>query len=309
MCLFCICTARTGPLSNEGMSRDAPRLYLESDTSSFSEGRERPLLPGQGHYLGTVMRQDVGSVVHVFNERDGEWTARIVALRKDRGAVVLGARLRAPCATVGTVLLFAPLKRDATELVVRMGTELGVTHFLPVITERTNTHRLNRERLGVIAREAAEQCERLDVPAIEPPASLLDRLACWPADGVLYAALERYDLEHQDRASPLRPPSSFMAGSLSAGREAVGVSAEARDAEGAEAKKGPPDAMVSGAMTPGAVPGAATGLLIGPEGGFSQDERVRLQTHPYVRSFTLGPRVLRAETAVCAGLTRLASWT
>lgn len=62
------------------------------------------------------------------------------------------------------------------------------------------------------------------------------------------------------------------------------------------------------ALTPG--PWA---VLIGPEGGFSVDERDRLRAHPAVVPVSLGPRILRAETAVVAALTlwqsTLGDWT
>lgn len=38
-------------------------------------------------------------------------------------------------------------------------------------------------------------------------------------------------------------------------------------------------------------------LLIGPEGGFDEDERALVRAHPQARAITLGPRILRAETA------------
>jgi 16S rRNA (uracil1498-N3)-methyltransferase len=50
-----------------------------------------------------------------------------------------------------------------------------------------------------------------------------------------------------------------------------------------------------------AVPGPAA-ILIGPEGGFSPEERERLSRLPFVTPFALGPRILRAETAALAAL-------
>ena len=44
-------------------------------------------------------------------------------------------------------------------------------------------------------------------------------------------------------------------------------------------------------------------ILIGPEGGFSADEQTRLRALPFVRPLTLGPRILRADTAAVAALT------
>jgi 16S rRNA (uracil1498-N3)-methyltransferase len=45
------------------------------------------------------------------------------------------------------------------------------------------------------------------------------------------------------------------------------------------------------------------GILIGPEGGFSPKERETLRALEFVIPITLGPRILRAETAVVSALT------
>ena len=48
-------------------------------------------------------------------------------------------------------------------------------------------------------------------------------------------------------------------------------------------------------------PGPAA-ILIGPEGGFAPEEATRLRAAPFVRSVSLGPRVLRADTAAVAAI-------
>lgn len=53
----------------------------------------------------------------------------------------------------------------------------------------------------------------------------------------------------------------------------------------------------------GAARGAPWAILIGPEGGFAEEELVRLRALPFVLSVTLGPRVLRADTAAVAAIT------
>ncbi|HYF22415.1 MAG TPA: 16S rRNA (uracil(1498)-N(3))-methyltransferase [Caulobacteraceae bacterium] len=50
-------------------------------------------------------------------------------------------------------------------------------------------------------------------------------------------------------------------------------------------------------------PGAPWAVLIGPEGGFDPVERARLREEPFVTPVTLGPRILRADTAAIAALT------
>lgn len=47
---------------------------------------------------------------------------------------------------------------------------------------------------------------------------------------------------------------------------------------------------------------APLGVLIGPEGGFSEEERLLLKGYPFVTSIPLGPRILRADTAAVAAL-------
>ena len=44
-------------------------------------------------------------------------------------------------------------------------------------------------------------------------------------------------------------------------------------------------------------------ILIGPAGGFSPEERERLRALPFTTAVSLGPRILRADTAAVAALT------
>ncbi|MEC5324886.1 16S rRNA (uracil(1498)-N(3))-methyltransferase [Aurantimonas sp. A3-2-R12] len=51
-----------------------------------------------------------------------------------------------------------------------------------------------------------------------------------------------------------------------------------------------------------AIPQGPLALLIGPEGGFSAEERRALQAAEFVTAISLGPRILRADTAAVAAL-------
>jgi 16S rRNA (uracil1498-N3)-methyltransferase len=64
-------------------------------------------------------------------------------------------------------------------------------------------------------------------------------------------------------------------------------------------------AAQAGAIEPlGAVaPGTPMAVLIGPEGGFSDRERTEIAAHPGAISVSLGPRIMRADTAAVAALT------
>ena len=166
--------------------RDAPRLHVDTPLAA---GEVVPLAEDRAHYLIHVMRAAPGDPVRVFNAEDGEWTARIAAAGKRRISLMVEVRTRPPgLRGFAPILIFAPLKRDATDTVVRMATELGARAIVPVVTERTVAARVNTARLALIAREAAEQCERLDLPAIAEPRPLADVLAAWdPAVGVALA--------------------------------------------------------------------------------------------------------------------------
>ena len=62
------------------------------------------------------------------------------------------------------------------------------------------------------------------------------------------------------------------------------------------------EAMAGPAQTLAVLPHGPWAILIGPEGGFSDAERARLTALPYVSRISLGPRILRADTAAVAAL-------
>ena len=63
------------------------------------------------------------------------------------------------------------------------------------------------------------------------------------------------------------------------------------------------EAMLGAATALAGETGGPWAILIGPEGGFSEAERTRLKALPYALSVSLGPRILRADTAAVAALT------
>jgi 16S rRNA (uracil1498-N3)-methyltransferase len=156
----------------------AIRLFV---TDPLAEGAALSLAAGQAHYLGTVMRREAGQSVLVFNGRDGEWRARITALGRGRAALSVEAMTRPQPRPPDLWLLAPVLKRDTLAWMVEKATELGVSRILLTTSARSAVPRANAERLAATAVEAAEQCGRLDVPALEPAVPLAARLAAWPA--------------------------------------------------------------------------------------------------------------------------------
>jgi 16S rRNA (uracil1498-N3)-methyltransferase len=68
------------------------------------------------------------------------------------------------------------------------------------------------------------------------------------------------------------------------------------------AKTADPVAALSPARTGGLMGALPVSLLVGPEGGFAEEERKALCALPNVIRLALGPRVLRADTAAVAAL-------
>lgn len=225
--------------------------------------------PAQSHYLFTVMRQKSGAVVLAFNGRDGEWACVLAA--EKRAAVLTPARMtRAQPPPARLQLLCALVKRGRLETIVEKSAELGVGRVRLLRTQRTNYDRPNLERLQAIATEAAEQTGRLDVPEIAAPESLR-------------AALE-------DREAPRPLVFCDEAGD------------DPQEVWGGPAGRAPPALERLLASGPDEA-GAGAGVLIGPEGGFDPEERAWLRSRDGVIPVSLGPRILRADTAAIAALT------
>jgi 16S rRNA (uracil1498-N3)-methyltransferase len=157
--------------------RPATRLYLASDLAA---GIAVELDPASAHRLQHVLRLAPGAAVAAFNENAGEWLCRLAAVGHGRARLEVDRQLRPPETESDLWLVFAPLKRARLDWLVEKATELGAAALVPVLTERTQAERLNRERLTAIAVAAAEQSERLSVPDICAPERLLRRLALWP---------------------------------------------------------------------------------------------------------------------------------
>ncbi len=190
--------------------RDAPRLHVGQ---ALAEGGRVALDADRAHYLLHVMRAAAGDPVRVFNAASGEWLAHLAEGGRREAALRIATQTRPPVKPAGSpTLIFAPLKRDATDTVVRMATELGVCRLLPVITRRTIASRVNEARLALIAREAAEQCERLDLPDIGSPVTLPELLGAWDRSVRIAAAIER-------AAAPLLGVAATAAGAVLVGPE------------------------------------------------------------------------------------------
>jgi 16S rRNA (uracil1498-N3)-methyltransferase len=226
--------------------KSLPRLFVRTP---LRKGASVELDAKQANYLGNVMRLGEGEHVLVFDGVTGEWIARIAEAGRKRMTLAVEDRTREPEAVPDLWLAFAPVKRAQTDWLVEKATELGVARLMPVGTQRTIVERVKIERLEAIAIEAAEQCNRTSVPAIDNPQPLAAFLKTH-SERTIYFADE-------------------------AGGEPAAT------------------AFKSGAAT----------ILTGPEGGFTDEERAAIRAAPNSIAISLGPRILRAETAALAAVT------
>ena len=103
------------------------------------------------------------------------------------------------------VILFASLiKKDKFEWVLEKCTELGVSKFIPIISERSEKKGLNIERARKIIKEASEQSERGLMPEICEPISLEDVLVDLNCEAIaLHLSGERFDSSKLNNISKL----------------------------------------------------------------------------------------------------------
>lgn len=236
------------------------RVFLDADAI---RGDEATVRGSDAHHLQTVLRLGPGDRFLVVDELGREREATITAVAPGEVRAALGEpRARSLEPSVGLTVYHGLPRAARYETALRMGTELGVTGFVPVLSARSVV-RLDEEdaprkveRWQRIVIEAAKQCGRQRPPTVHPPLSwrrTLEQFAQsdWP--GVM--------------------PSAGLAGSdAPALGEAVAALADRARAAGGLA------------------------LFIGPESGFDLGEEAAAQAAG-ITLVSMGPRILRTETA------------
>ena len=139
------------------------RLFFEE---SLSLNLVSNLDKFQSHYLSKVMRIKIGQSFSLFN-KSGEWEAKVNNIKKGIVEFSIIKKLRSANNEREIWLAFAPIKLNYLNLLIQKTTELGVTRFIPILTERTVVRKLNDKRLNKIIIEASEQSNRLKVPSLD----------------------------------------------------------------------------------------------------------------------------------------------
>jgi 16S rRNA (uracil1498-N3)-methyltransferase len=95
-------------------------------------------------------------------------------------------------------LFWSLLKRDNNDWVLQKGTELGVSHFIPLLSERTEKTGFKLDRAQKIILEAVEQCGRSDIPAVREPMKLETALKDYKGKIDLYVCEQTTQLPTTD---------------------------------------------------------------------------------------------------------------
>lgn len=207
----------------------------------------------QFNYLGNVLRKHNDDKVLVFNGISGEWKASINYRGKRSIDLLIEEKILEQVIVPDVMLCFSNIRKNRVSFIIEKGTELGVRTFQPIISEHTQSTSFNILKAKYQSVQAAEQTQRLDIPEIMQPKSLLELLGDWDNNRVLLFADEK------------------------------------------KAVISPVD-VIANISSP-------VGILIGPEGGFSSVERNYLMSKNFTRPISLGPRVLRSDTASLSLLT------
>ncbi|TEU09317.1 MAG: 16S rRNA (uracil(1498)-N(3))-methyltransferase [Anaerolineales bacterium] len=212
-----------------------------------------------GRQLSRVLRLRPSD--HIVLLDDSGWAYEVELDRVTRGVAtghIVGAWEPRTEPSARLVLYQALPKRRKFDWILQKGTELGVSTFVPILTERCvggrgergDERRLARWRR--IVAEAAEQSGRARLPRVLQVTPFAD--ACQA------------------------PPSDALALMASVGDEAVPLSEALRSLEDAEPHL------------------REVRLYVGPEGGFAPGE-VAMAREAGIVLVSLGPRILRTETA------------
>jgi 16S rRNA (uracil1498-N3)-methyltransferase len=227
----------------------------------------------QATHLARVLRAEPGQIYDVvangFLHR-----AEITSVSDDAVTFALHEELESDAA-LPLHLLLAIFKFDHFEWAIEKATELGVFRITPILARRTEKHLAlaatkRVERWRRIALEASKQSRRTDVPEIAEPTTLKPAL--------------------EQESSPTRIL-------LSETEQSLTLSAALESAQFGCPTSGLSDV---GSRTTHA-------LAIGPEGGWTPEEMTLFTTNQW-QPVTLGPRILRAETAAIAAIAIASSY-
>ncbi len=260
-----------------------PRLHVRPDCLR-DDGQPFSLEDGPSRHI-QVLRLQPGDAVRLFDGQGSEWTAEVT----DMGRKLVQVSLGEPLANdrelpVRVTLAVGMPANDRMDAVVEKATELGVHAIQPLVCARS-VLRLDGERAAkkvahwrAVAVSASEQCGRAVVPQVRP----VQGLAGWLKGDQSATVADHRGVLSLREATGVRQWLAAQGGRVGCGGVGLGVGVSE------------------------AVRGASWCFLNGPEGGLAPEEEALALAQGWT-AISLGPRVLRADTAPLAVLSVIAS--
>ena len=136
----------------------------------------------QHHFLKNVLRIKKEDIINLFDGLTGEWLSKVISINRDNIVLQIQNKLRDIPRESDLWLIFAPIKSYRMNITIQKATELGISRFIPILTEYTNQSKINFNNLELIMIEASEQSERLSIPTLEKTIKLDDLVDNFPSD-------------------------------------------------------------------------------------------------------------------------------
>ena len=159
--------------------RNLPRLFVDV---SLEKSQIVEIQDSSFHYLHHVLRKKPEDFVLLLDGKTGLWRAQIQEIRKKSLILIVLEQMKVFQNSSDVCLYFAPIRSHRLDFLIEKATELGIQKFQPIATKYTQIRDIKPDKLTKIAIEASEQCERLDIPLIEPLKPFKDVLNSYPQD-------------------------------------------------------------------------------------------------------------------------------
>ena len=215
------------------------RLFFKEHLSiNFNSNLDK----SQSHYISKVMRIKEGENFYLFNNT-GEWKVRIEEIRKGIVNFIVIKKMKNVENTSEIWLAFTPIKLNYLNFMIQKATELGVTKFIPILTDRTIVRQINRDRINKIIIEASEQSKRIKIPKLEKLIKFKEFLKLYEDTDIFFGDLNSSSIKIKiNNKHPIC-------------------------------------------------------ILIGPEGDFSEKERISISNSKNFLPIKINKNILRSETA------------
>jgi len=222
----------------------------------FLEGKEH-------HHLSRVSRIQPQEEIWLFDSSGRSYLARVEEVEKEKTKLFILEEKGREKANTEISLAQALVKAKNMEFIIQKSAELGITHFIPVVTSRSLVkieEKIEKKlsRWERIAREAIKQSGNPWVPCISPPIGLRELITN------IQVAVKL--LLSENRGKYLR---------------------EILIRNGKAHKENAPDSVL---------------ILVGPEGGWTREEEEFILDNGF-EAVSLGKNILRTETAAICSLT------